>query len=149
MHAEARVTAIGTKTPARAQSDWRPLTHPPAECGNDHSDHRAARTAFDAVPGFRNQPGLAYSLWRKKPIVPILITSIFANLLTQSFLWIALSIFFQHYLTILLIAEILVWIIESALYYSLRFNQLSVRESLFLSLIMNLSSFAFGLFLPV
>ena len=93
--------------------------------------------------------GLAYSLWRKKPIVPILITSIFANLLTQSFLWIALSIFFHHYLTTLFIAEILIWIIESVLYYRLRFNQLSVRESLFLSLIMNLSSFAFGLFLPV
>ena len=93
--------------------------------------------------------GLAFSLWRKKPIALILITSIFANLLTQSLLWIALRLFFQHYLTTLFIAEILIWIFESILYYSLRFNQLSVRESLFLSLIMNLSSFALGLFLPI
>jgi hypothetical protein len=35
------------------------------------------------------------------------------------------------------------------LLYALRFNQLNAREALFLSLVMNLSSFAFGWFLPV
>jgi len=92
--------------------------------------------------------GLAYSVWRRKPVGPIFITSVLANLLTQSLLWIALNLFFQHYLTALFIAEILVWIIESVLLYCLRFNRLNAGESLCISLIMNLSSFAFGWFLP-
>ena len=93
--------------------------------------------------------GLAYSIWRKKPIGPIFITSVIANLITQSLLRIMLSIFYQHYLLILFIAEFLIWIIESALLYGFRFNQLSIRESLLLSFMMNLSSFALGWLLPI
>ena len=92
---------------------------------------------------------LAYSIWRKKPIVPIFIISVIANLLTQSLLWIVLNIFFQHYLVTLFVAEILIWMIESVLLYGFRFNQLSAKESLFLSLMMNLSSFALGWLLPI
>ncbi|MBI5838463.1 MAG: hypothetical protein HZB19_00035 [Chloroflexi bacterium] len=93
--------------------------------------------------------GLAYSIWRKKPVGLILATSILANLITQSLLWIALSIFFRHYLATLFVAEILIWMIESILCHRLRFNRLNIGESLFISLVMNLSSFALGWFLPV
>ncbi len=88
--------------------------------------------------------GLGYCLWRKKQIAPILITSILANVLTQSLWRITLNVFFQRYLATLLIAEILIWIIEGILLYGVRFNKLSLNESLFLSLIMNLSSFGLG-----
>ncbi len=92
---------------------------------------------------------LGYSIWWRKPSGSIFITSIFINLITQSLLWVALSLFYQHYLVVLLIAEILIWVIESFMLYSLRFNQLKIREAFVLSLMMNLSSFGVGWFLPV
>jgi hypothetical protein len=93
--------------------------------------------------------GFVYCLWRSKPILPVLLTSAFANLATQSLLWIVLDIFFQHYLITLFIAEAIIWIIESALLYCVRANRLSLGEAAFLSLSMNLTSFLLGWFLPV
>ncbi|HXD10868.1 MAG TPA: hypothetical protein VN653_12460 [Anaerolineales bacterium] len=92
---------------------------------------------------------LGYSIWQKKPSLAILLTSILANLITQSLLWISLDLFFQHYLATLWVAEILIWIMESALLYGFRVNHLSPLEALGLSLLMNLSSFGIGWFLPV
>ncbi|MBC7876370.1 MAG: hypothetical protein H7Y59_04290 [Anaerolineales bacterium] len=92
---------------------------------------------------------LGYSIGNKKPILSIFITSLLANLITQSLLWIALNIFFQYYLLTLFIAEILIWLIESLIFYRFRFNQLSMKESILLSLIINLSSFGIGWFLPI
>ncbi len=93
--------------------------------------------------------GLVYSIWREKPVVPILITGILANLLTQPLLWIAVSYFFQHYLATLFVAEILIWMFESLLLYGFRFNRLNFRESFYLSFSMNLASFSIGWLLPV
>jgi hypothetical protein len=93
--------------------------------------------------------GLAYSIWRKKPLGPILITSIFANLITQSLLWIVLNIFFEHYLIALSLAEILIWMIESFLLYRFPANQLRLQEAALISLVMNLSSFVLGWYLPI
>lgn len=92
---------------------------------------------------------LVYSIWRKKPVLPILITSLLANLITQSLLWAVLSLFYQHYLVALLIAEIAIWLIEGRLFYSLRANRLGGGESLLLSMMMNLSSFGFGWLWPI
>ena len=92
---------------------------------------------------------LAYSIRRKKPVRPILLTSVFANLITQSLLWVVLNLFYQHYLLTLLVAEIFIWPIEGYLLFCLCPNQLKVGESLFLSLLMNLSSFGIGWFLPL
>jgi hypothetical protein len=140
---------------------------------------------------------LAYCIWSKKPVLSILITSVIANLITQSLLWIGLNIFFQYYLLTLLIAEILIWLIEGFIFYSFSqltmsrlknvslsdsegslrqqvrdshlhwraaqvsvaesapserhniFEKSSIRESLFLSLLINLFSFGIGLFLPI
>jgi hypothetical protein len=92
---------------------------------------------------------IGYSLWRKKPIKPVLFTSICGNLITQSFLWIGLNLFFRNYLVTLLGAEILIWVIESGFLYSIPANHLDLKEAILLSLGMNATSFAIGWFLPV
>ncbi|HET9907101.1 MAG TPA: hypothetical protein VFQ23_10685 [Anaerolineales bacterium] len=92
---------------------------------------------------------LGYSFWHKKPFRPILYTSIVANLITQSLLWVLLNLFFQHYLISLFLAEILIWIIESAMLYYVPANKLLLLEATFLSLLMNLASFGLGWFLPI
>jgi hypothetical protein len=92
---------------------------------------------------------LGYVIWCKKPILPILLTSICGNLITQSLLWISLNLFFQQYLLTLLVAEILIWLLESLLLYYIPWNHLSFKEAILLSLGMNASSVALGWFLPV
>ena len=92
---------------------------------------------------------VGYCLWEKKPARPILLTSICGNLITQSFLWILLNLFFQTYLVTLLVGEILIWIVESLLLYSIPANHVKFKEAVLLSLGMNLCSFILGLFLPV
>ena len=84
---------------------------------------------------------IGYCLWGKKPAKPILLTSMCGNLITQSFLWILLNLFFQTYLVTLLIAEILIWIVESFLLYCIPANHLKFKEAVLLSLGMNLFSF--------
>jgi hypothetical protein len=88
-----------------------------------------------------------YSRWREKPLLPILLTSLFANLITQSILWIGLLFFFRHYWLVLIVLEIFIWLIESLILYCVRANQLTVKEATFLSLAINLTSFSLGLFL--
>jgi len=92
---------------------------------------------------------LIYSTWHGKPFRPILISSIMANLITQSLLWIVLNFFFHHYLVTLCFAEILIWLVESFLLYRFPANRLHFPEAALLSLIMNLASFAIGWFLPI
>jgi hypothetical protein len=92
---------------------------------------------------------LGYSIWRKKPLGPILFTSIIANVITQSFLWVVLTLFFRHYLIVLFVTEILIGIIESILLYRFTANQLRLQEAVLISLSMNLASFALGWSLPI
>jgi hypothetical protein len=92
---------------------------------------------------------LGYSFWRGKPTRPLLCTSICINILTQSFLWVGLNLFFRHYLIALMVAEVLIWGFESILLYAVPANQLQVKDAMLLSLSMNLLSFAMGWFLPV
>ncbi len=92
---------------------------------------------------------LGYCLLRNKPVKSILLTSIGANILTQLFLWGVLIIFYQHYLAVLFVAEILIWVIESLALYCVPTNRLSSREAASLSLAMNLSSIVLGWWLPV
>jgi hypothetical protein len=90
-----------------------------------------------------------YSRWQGKPLLPILLTSLFANLITQSILWIGLLLFFRHYWLVLIVLEIFIWLLESLLFYRIRVNQLTLKEAMSLSLVINLASFSAGLFLPV
>jgi hypothetical protein len=92
---------------------------------------------------------IGYSIGRKKPLRPILFTSIVANLITQSLLWIVLNLYFQHYFLTLLIAEIFIWLVESVLLSYFPANQLQFADAVLLALLMNLASFAFGWLLPV
>lgn len=92
---------------------------------------------------------LGYSLWRRKPLISILITSLLGNLVTQTLLWMVLRWGFQDYLLVLGIAEILIWLLESIFLASVPANQLSWREAARLSLGMNFMSLALGWFLPV
>jgi hypothetical protein len=89
-----------------------------------------------------------YSHWGKKPVKAILLTSLCGNLVTQSLLWIGLNLFFRNYMVTLLMAELIIWIIESALLYSIRPNHLDLKEAFLLSLGMNATSFALGWLLP-
>jgi len=91
---------------------------------------------------------IGYSLWGKKPVKPILFTSICGNLITQSLLRVMLNLFFQSYLLTLLIAEILIGVMETVLLYAIPANQLRFKEAVFLSLGMNALSFSIGWFLP-
>ena len=90
-----------------------------------------------------------YSIWQKKPARPILYTSLVANLITQSFLWVVLSLFFQHYLISLFLAEIFIWFVESVTLYSIPANRLGLQEAIYLSLLMNLASLSVGWILPI
>ena len=90
-----------------------------------------------------------YCVWRKRPLQPLLFSSICINLLTQSLLWIVVNLFFRQYLITLIVAEFLIWILEGSLLYFVRANRLRFREALLLSLGMNLASFGIGWFLPV
>lgn len=92
---------------------------------------------------------LAYSLWRRNPFLPVLLTSTGGNLITQPFLWIVLTIFFRSYVITLFVAEFLIWMIESLLLYAVPANRLRFSEATLLSLSMNLTSFILGWFLPV
>jgi len=91
----------------------------------------------------------SYAIWRKKPLYHLLFSSICANLLTQVFLWVALTLFPHDYLITLFIAEICIWGIEAFILYLYRYNRLTLREAMLLSLAMNLASFSIGWFLPV
>lgn len=92
---------------------------------------------------------LAYCRWRKKPVRSILLTSILANVVTQSLLRAVVNIFYQDYLVTLLAAEIFIWLIESLALYCVRENRLTFPEATLLSLGMNVSSIAAGWLLPV
>ena len=92
---------------------------------------------------------IGYSIWRRKPLGPILFTSILANLITQSLLWVGLNLFFRYYLIALLAAEIFIWMVESVLLYYVPANRLRFTDAILLSLSMNLTSFMLGWFLPI
>lgn len=92
---------------------------------------------------------LLYAVRRRKPLWPILLTSLLGNIVTQSLLWVTLTLLFQHYLATLLIAEILIWLMEALFFHGVKWNHLSTGEAVFLSFISNLSSFGLGWFLPI
>jgi hypothetical protein len=92
---------------------------------------------------------IGYSLWRKKPVYPTLLTSICGNLVTQSLLWTILKLFFSYYVMTLIVAELFVWIIESILLYAVSANKLRFANAVLLSLGMYLFSFGLGWVLPV
>jgi hypothetical protein len=92
---------------------------------------------------------VAFAIYRRKPLKHLLLSSLCANLFTQSILWGALISFPRHYLETLFIAEIFIWGLEAAILYLYRNNRLKMGEAILLSLVTNLASFGIGWFLPV
>ncbi len=92
---------------------------------------------------------LAYAFWKRKPAGRILLASAAANVATQTMLWAALNFLFAHYLTVLLVSEFFIWLIESAFLRFFPGTRLGWKESILLSLAMNLASFGIGWFLPL
>jgi hypothetical protein len=39
-----------------------------------------------------------YALWRKKPLIHLLLSSVVANMVTQLLLWVLLNVIIGHYL---------------------------------------------------
>jgi hypothetical protein len=92
---------------------------------------------------------LVYSAIRRRPAGDLLQVSFIINIFTQTNLWVALRIFFRYYLIALIVAEVLIWLVESVLIHRLSRGQLSLSNAGFLSLCMNLASFGIGWFLPL
>ncbi len=92
---------------------------------------------------------LAYAFWKRKPAGRILLASLLANILTQSMLWVVLNLFFDHYRIALLTSEVCIVWIEGAFLRLFPDTRLTWKESIVLSLAMNVSSFSIGWFLPV
>ena len=92
---------------------------------------------------------LGYARHYQKPRAPLLLTSVGANIVTQSLLWIVLSRFFNHYLAALILTEVLIWPAEGFMLWAVPANRLLLREALWLSLLMNATSFTLGCFLPI
>jgi hypothetical protein len=90
-----------------------------------------------------------YAIWRKKPLKHLLFSSLCANLFTQSFLWVAVNIFPGQYLVTLFSTEIGIWGMEALILYLYRYNRLKPGEAMFLSLVVNLTSFGIGWLLPI
>ena len=92
---------------------------------------------------------LGYAAWRKKPAGRLLLASVVMNIGTQSMLWLALNLFPDHYLATLVVAEPVIWLVESACLYGFPGTRLAWQEAALLSLAMNLASFGLGWFMPV
>ena len=92
---------------------------------------------------------LGYAAWQKKPAGRLLLASVIMNVGTQSILWLALNLFTGYYLATLAVAEPLIWLIESACLVGFPGTRLTWKESIWLSLIMNLASLGLGWFMPL
>ena len=82
-------------------------------------------------------------------ILHLLTATALANLGTQPLLWLVLRHWVAEYMTVLLLGELCIWILEGVALYFYPFTKLRWMESLCLSLAMNGSSFGIGWFLPV
>lgn len=92
---------------------------------------------------------IAYAQRHKKPILPLLVTGLLVNSLTQSLLWLTLLAFPTHYLLALSVMEALIVGIELLVLRMVPANRLAWKDAFLLSLGMNLASIVIGWFLPV
>jgi hypothetical protein len=95
--------------------------------------------------------GLAwgYSRWKRLPELAVITAAALLNLITLPLLWKAVAAAPAGGWGLLLVGEIAVWLVEAAGFKLVFGTQLSLRQALLLSGIVNLASFAIGLALPV
>jgi Na+/melibiose symporter-like transporter len=92
---------------------------------------------------------LVYCRWRGRGSTSLLLSSLPANLVTQAFLWTALSYFWRSDLVVLFLSELVIWAAESLMLWVVPSNRLTLREATRLSFLMNATSFGLGWLLPV
>lgn len=93
---------------------------------------------------------LVYAGLKQRRWLTLLTVVFLANLVTQPCFALLLNLVDTSYiLTLTLAGEILIWFVEAAILHLALRKTLSVREALLLSLLLNASSFAVGLLLPI
>jgi hypothetical protein len=95
--------------------------------------------------------GLLYSIIRKLPKVRVFAIILLANLITQPILWFVLAATegMGITLTLMVILEIVIWLVEALiLYFTLR-DQMRLIEALGLSLLLNGASVLVGVLVPI
>ena len=92
----------------------------------------------------------AYTQARKFPLLPTLTLVCLANAITQFALWAALNTFTAGNALLLTAGlEIIIWGVESLIFYLPQRKDIPFKEAALLSLILNLVSFGIGLLLPI
>ncbi len=91
-----------------------------------------------------------YALKRKNSLLPTLTLVCLANVITQFAFWVALNTYSaanEIFLTLGL--EIIIWGVESLIFYLPQRQDMKFKEAALLSLVLNLVSFGIGIFLPI
>ena len=92
----------------------------------------------------------AYARLRKLPALPLLTTLTFANFVTLPALWYFVRLFGgDSYWLLLLVGEVFVWLVESAILFVFLRQNIRWWDALLLSFMANAASFLLGLFLAV
>ena len=95
--------------------------------------------------------GLLHSIIRKLPKVRVFAIILLANLITQPMLWFVLAATegMGITLTLMIILEIAIWLVEALILYFTMRDQMSLIEALGLSLLLNGASVLVGVLLPI
>ncbi len=98
-----------------------------------------------AIEGFL---ALLYAIFRKRSKITTLTMVALANMITIPILWMGANMLGGENLTLFTaVAEIIIWLVESAILYLTQRDSLPFREALLFSLILNGCSYLIGLFL--
>jgi hypothetical protein len=93
--------------------------------------------------------GLIYVLWRKRPWLPVLLTILLMNMLTQPVVWLVVKDMRLTMCAGTYVLELIVCLLEAWILYRVLRKSVKFSEILLLSLAMNLASFGIGLLLPL
>lgn len=91
---------------------------------------------------------IAFACYTKRSLKSLVSTGIVMNVLTQTFLWAVLTLFWFIYLPALGAAEVVIWALEAFMLHIVSFNKLSFAQAARLSLLVNGASLTIGWFLP-
>jgi hypothetical protein len=92
--------------------------------------------------------GLIYVILRKRPWVPVLLTILLMNLVTQPILWFVVKEMRLTACAFTYVLELIVCLVEAWILYLVLRKSVNFTEILLLSFVMNLASFGVGLLLP-
>ena len=93
--------------------------------------------------------GVIYLLWRKRPWLPVLLTILLINMLTQPVVWLVVKNMRLTLCAGTYVLELIVCLLEAWILYRVLRKSVKFSEILLLSLAMNLASFGIGLLFPI